>query len=199
MRTESVIVRLLTRNLQAVLECTMNSTGRMCSVRLASAADCRSQVCDSNPFELIHDFQAVRQHFAGPIMRCCASKQLKQCWHGRRRHSGAERRQLGILQPCDIVHVPTPAVCRLSSANLKAGPVGAALVELVLPLPETARLQDVRRLSAEQLGAPPQGLRFWRWAQRMNGTYRPYASVADGVALSVGLHAWPGPARRPAK
>lgn len=60
-----------------------------------------------------------------------------------------------------------------------------AQVELVLSLSETARLQDVRRLAAERLGAPPQGLRFWRWVQRQNGTYRPSAPVDDGVALSV--------------
>ncbi|KAL4428001.1 hypothetical protein ABPG75_002090 [Micractinium tetrahymenae] len=94
----------------------MASAGRLCSVRVASATDFRAQVGDSNPFELIHDFQAV---------------------------------------------------------------------ELVLSLPETARLLDVRRLAAERLGAPPQGLRFWRWAQRRNGTYRPHAPVEDGSALSA--------------
>ncbi|KAL4445392.1 hypothetical protein ABPG77_011217 [Micractinium sp. CCAP 211/92] len=103
-----------------------------------------------------------------------SAAQLRQLLLERRVQEARQEAQAEANE-CDI--------CASAPKDTRLDPCGH--VELVLPLPETARLQDVRRLSAERLGAPPQGLRFWRWAQRMNGTYRPYASVTDGVALSA--------------
>jgi len=36
-----------------------------------------------------------------------------------------------------------------------------------------APFSELRRLVAEEMGVPPEKQRFWRWAQRQNGTYRP--------------------------
>lgn len=167
--------------------CIMTSAGRLCSVRVASAADIRSQVCDSDHFELIHDFQAVRHPVCEGDCALVRSDAHKYTAGSGWWPNGSSR------QPCDAAvqfccsHAE-PERAFPSAAKLLAPP-DVAQVELVLSLPDTTPLQEVRRLAAERLGAPPQGLRFWRWTERENGTYRPFVPVEDDVVLSVRMWA----------